>query len=797
MESRALQALELSKVLAYLAGFAVSEAGRDACLALRPLGDPSQARRQASLFEQGRLWMQRAERKPEPFPPLEGLLAFVETPTAILDVDGLWALRRSLELARDLRLDMLQDAGAGLWPLWRERCESFALPAKTLSALGRCLSDDGLLRDEASPELALVRGELRALHRQCSKKVKEYAAEYNILHFLQDEFMTLSSDRYVLPLKTNFKGRLQGVIHDYSQTGETCYFEPLFLVELNNRLQTLKREEREEERKVLIFLTSLIRDEALDIRACSAFLVDVDVLCAKAGLADCYDGRMIEFDDGRGVLLRKARHPLLALAASKVGREALALFLRGRDEGGEIPPASAGRMQAVVPSDIELRPEQKALVISGGNAGGKTVCLKTLGLIALAASAGLPVPVAEGSVLPFWRRVYAFIGDEQSLDDHLSTFTAQISHLSRVWDELGPESLVILDEFGAGTDPSQGAALAQAVLDGILERGAYAAAATHFPALKAYAMSAPGVRAASVLFEPKTGKPLFTLVYDQVGASRALDVAREHGLPVDVLRRAEQYLLAGGEDTSALVERLNELAVAREGEIARLEKERAAFAEKRKKLDERFAAERDKLIAGIQDRVAEVLAAWKTQRNSHKQTLKELAAVRADLLAGPESEREEKTPLDLAGVQVGDRLRHIPWKRSGVVLEVDVRKGRVRLNMDGVGLWAGAADLEADRGGAKSPAKGGGVLVVTAGSPIPLRLDLRGRRADEALAETEKFLDGAILRGSAEVEIVHGKGTGALRREIHAFLKNYPGVASFRLADEEHGGDGVTLAVLK
>ncbi len=796
MDSRALQALELSKVLAYLAGFAVSEAGRAACLALRPVDDRAEARRQAVLFEQGRLWMQRAERSPEAFPPIAGLLTHVEAPAAFLDLEDLWALRRALELVRGLHADMLRELGADLWPLWRERCESFALPAKTLSALGRCLSDDGLLRDEASPELALVRGELRSLHRQCSKKVKEYAAEYNILHFLQDEFMTLSSDRYVLPLKTNFKGRLQGVIHDYSQTGETCYFEPLFLVELNNRLQTLKREEREEERKVLIFLSSLVRDEALDIRACAEFLVDVDVLCAKAGLAGCYDGRMIEFDEGRGVLLRKARHPLLALAASKSGREALAAFLNGREEGGDASASSTEKGRSVVPSDIELHPGQKTLVISGGNAGGKTVCLKTLGLIALAAASGIPVPVAEGSVLPFWRKVHAFIGDEQSLDDHLSTFTAQISHLSRIWEELGPDSLIILDEFGAGTDPSQGAALAQAVLDGILERGSYAAAATHFPALKAYAMSAPGVRAASVLFDPKTGRPLFSLVYDQVGASRALDVAKEHGLPVDVLRRAEQYLLAGGEDTSALVERLNTLAVAREGEIAKLEKERASYAEKRKKLDERFAVERERLITGIRDRTVEVLDAWKTQRSSHKQTLKELGNIRRDLVAGPESEREERPVMDASEIRVGDRLRHTPWKRSGVVLEVDVRKGRVRLNMDGVGLWAGVADLEPEQGGRKTPTAGE-VKSVTVGSPIPLRLDLRGRRADEALAETEKFLDGAILRGSSEVEIVHGKGTGALRREIHAFLKTFPGVASFRLADEEHGGDGMTVAVLK
>ncbi len=799
MESRALYSLEFSKVLAYLAGFAVSEAGRRACLSLRPLPDLAGVRLAVAEYEQGRLWTQRAEYVPEPFPPLDGVLAFVQSPAEVLDLDALWALRRTLEQTRILTADLARDPGPSLWPLWYERAVNTVLPAKTMSALQRCLADNGSLRDEASPELALVRGELRALHRQCSKKVKEFAAEYNILHYLQDEFMTLSSDRYVLPLKTNFKGRLQGVIHDYSQTGETCYFEPLFLVELNNRLQNLKREEREEERKILIFLTSLVRDEAGEIQTCAELSAEVDLLFAKAGLADSFDGRMVEFDEGCGVLLRKARHPLLALAASKRARAALAEYRRSLEEpSGEAPPEAFVRAQVVVPSTLELLPGQKALVISGGNAGGKTVCLKSLGLIALCGLAGIPAPVAVGSVLPFWRKIHAFIGDEQSLDDHLSTFTAQISHLSRIWDGLGPDSLIILDEFGAGTDPSQGAALAQAVLDGILEHGAFAAAATHFPALKAYAMSAPGVRAASVLFDPKTGKPLFSLVYDQVGASRALDVAREHGLPAEVLRRAEHYLLAGGEDTSALVERLNTLAVAREVEIAKLDKERAAYAEKRKKLDERFAVERDKLIAGIQERVKEVLAAWKTQRNTHKQTLRELAKVRADLAAGLDSERKEHPVLDPAGIQVGDRLRHIPWKRVGTVLEVDARKARVRLNMDGVGLWAGTADLApADETGKAARSTGGTGGAVPAGPAIPLRLDLRGQRAEEALAAVEKFLDGTLLRGSAEVEIIHGKGTGALRREIHAFLKNFPAAASFRLADEEHGGDGVTVVELK
>ncbi len=848
MEPRAATALELPRVLSYLAAFAVSEAGREACLALRPFADLEHIRREAVLFEQGRLWLLRSAVKPGPFPPVEGLLAYLEAPRALLDLDGLWGLRQLLTQARALADSLRSGAEAAEWPLWAARAAELPMPVKSLSGLSRCLSEEGLLRDEASPELSLVRGELRRLHQQCIRKVKDFAAEYNILHYLQDAFMTLSSDRYVLPLKANFKGRLQGVIHDYSQTGETCYFEPMFLVEMNNRLQGLKREEREEERKILLYLTELAREELPGIRAACAFLVELDMLQARAALGNCYDGRMVEFDQGRGVFLREARHPLLALAASPAARQARQRWLqaqqgpdaapegssgpRAEEEGASPagpraradqersgagrPGAPAGKLP--VASTLELLPDQRALVISGGNAGGKTVCLKTLGLIALMARCALPVPAEAGSVMPFWRRIHAFIGDEQSLEDHVSTYTAQITHLARVWPELGPDSLVILDEFGAGTDPSQGAALAQAVVDSIMERGAFVVAATHFPALKAYALSTAGVRAASVLFDPGTKKPLFRLVYDQVGASQALDVAREHGLPEEVLRRAGQYLLLSGEDTSALVDRLNALAVAREGELAALSKEKAAFAEKRRRLEERFEKERLALFDSVRDEAQKVLADWKASRVSHKQALKELSRIRGGLLreTGEEETQAARGLADVSGLHVRQKLRHTAWKRTGTVLEIDERKNRVRLDFDGVSLWAGAADvlpLEqaglagitgaglAAAGGAgqgkRAAQAAGAAHTGTPSAVLPLRLDLRGMRADVAVNELEKFLDAAILSGRSAIEVIHGRGTGVLRRELHVFLRSSPVVGAFRLAPEDQGGDGMTIVELK
>ena len=795
-------ALELSKALAYLASFAVSEAGQKACLVLHPITDFAELKAATDFYEQGSLWLGQTEFVLQPFISLDIFFKHLESSKSALDLDALWALRQVLSQSKNCLDSVLLNPERSPWPALILRCSEILVPSKSISALGRCLGDDGGIRDEASPELSLVRGEIRRLNQQCVRKVKDFAAEYNILHFLQDEFMTLSSDRYVLPLKVTYKNRLQGIVHDYSQTGETCYFEPMFLVAINNRLQELKREEREEERKIIAFLTAIIKEEIVGIKSLYALLVDVDLLAARVALANCYDGRLVRFEDGQGVLLREARHPLLALAASPLATAALLRFQARQEDGQENirPAVSLRASHGAVPSTLELKQGQRALVISGGNAGGKTVCLKTLGLVALMGMCALPVPVLAGSYLPKWQNIHAFIGDEQNLEDHVSTFTAQITHLARIWPNLDKNSLVILDEFGAGTDPSQGAALAQAVIDSIMESGAFVVAATHFPALKAYALSTQGVRAASVLFNTATKKPMFRLVYDQVGASQALDVAREHGLPEKVLSKAEQYLLMGGEDTSALVERLNELAVEREGELAALEKEKKSFAEKRKNLTERFAREREALFETVQKESQKIMAEWKAGRANHKQALKELAGVRSQLVqAQAEPDLPAVEPLDFSTLAVGQSLRHLPWKRIGKILELDVRKNKVRIDLDGVSLWANAKELalveaSGDAGKIKQKSQG---IISTSSVSLPLSLDLRGMRADVALSTLEKFLDTAILSGRQELEIVHGKGTGVLRREIHNFLSTYPAVASYKLANADRGGEGMTVVEMK
>lgn len=790
IHARTLQSLEFSCITEYLAACCVSDVGRQRALSLAPLPDAAAVTHAARLYEEAAVWAAT----PLPggaafsfgaFPDVSGLLHSMDAPRAPQpDVDAFWALRQVLRLARDAHAAIAVPDAPDRWPHLLALAQAAPLPVQLTAALLRCVSDDGLLRDESSPELYRLRTELRRLHQNCMRKVKDYALQYNMLAYLQDEFMTLSSDRYVLPLKANFKGRMQGIIHDWSQTGETCYFEPMFLVEINNRLQELKREEREEERKVLAYLRDLLAAELPGARAALDLLAALDILQAKRVLAQRLHARCLPLAPvEEGIQLLEARHPLLALRQTETP-----------SVGG-----SAAPRENVRPLDIVLRPGERALVITGGNAGGKTVCLKTLGLIAAMTLSGLPVPVGKGSHLPWFSRLDAFIGDEQSLADNVSTFTAQIEHLAKAWKHLDASGLVLLDEFGAGTDPAQGAALAQAVLDELLDKHTFVLAATHFPALKSYALTREGARAASMLFDPQSKKPLFKLAYDQVGASQALDVAREHGLPEGIIRRAEHYLLQDGQDATALLTRLNALAAERETELAALRAAEEKACNQARQDHERLERERAALHDAVRAKAGELMRAWKEGRATHKQALKEMSRLRAEL-ASPAVAEASVLPVPQAFTP-GQQVLHTAFNKRGVVTDVDARRQRVRLDLNGVSLWAAMKDVRlpgASAAAPPQPASGRSGRVPLSGSePASLSLDLRGQRADAALAELERFLDKALLAGFAEVEVVHGRGTGALRRQVHEFLRASPAVAGFAVAPEDRGGDGMTIVRLR
>ncbi len=783
---RTLIALEFDKILEKFSHYCVCQSAKQKALTLLPYllpyGDEiNSLKYNQNLFFQAKDWLAQTHFKLSSFPELDAILDSLNASHPFLDTEAFWAVKESLHQLNKV-LESVSEHSATLPTLMHYVYEK-AFPSELFEHLTRCISENATIKDTASPALLLLRNELRTLNQSCTRKVKEAVSEYNIAHYLQDDYIALDSDRYVLPLKANFKGRLQGIIHHYSNTGETVFFEPLFLVEINNRIQEIKQEEREEERKILLMLTSLILDNKKTLTDAWNLLLDIDILLAKIALAADYKGHCLIMEEKAAFNLPEAKHPLLALEALK------------------------NKALSIRPLDIHLREEEKVLVISGGNAGGKTVCLKTAGLIVLMTLAGLPVPLAQSASLPIIEKVHAFIGDEQSLDDHVSTFTGQIRHLSRVFDELNEKSLVLLDEFGAGTDPAQGAALAQAVVDGMLEKNAYTLAATHFPALKTYALTHKFVRAASMLFETSTKKPIFSLAYDQVGASIALDVAREHGLPEYILSKAEQYMLVGGEDMSKVVDTLNELAVQRKEELDKLKKEQAKALEKQKQLQVKFEAERSKLHDEVRELSRELMHAWKEGKTSAKQSMKEMAKLRASLVPAEVSEKVEPTKEEikqqLEQLKAKDFVQYLPWDKKALVLEVDAKNKKVKIDMNGVSLWANAKDISistknTDKNSAKKSLTPKATQSPKASEEMVRRTcDIRGKRADIAIIELEAFLDKSLLNSVDIVEVVHGKGTGALRKSVHEYLRTSAFVSHFEKANEDQGGDGMTIAYLR
>lgn len=756
--------MELDKVLDRLSDYAVTDPGRRWCARISPLSGAAEVRDSVALLREAMAWQGESGFSLSAFPDLDGVFLALQRPGAKLEIEAFWGLQQAFASAGKA-MQALDGIDPARFPHLQIFSQGFAWPQKLAAAVKRCLDDSGQLKDESSPALAFVRGEIRSLREKCTKKVQDNLQGGQLYKYLQDEFLTISSDRYVLALKTNFKGRLKGIVHDYSQTGETCYFEPLFLMDLNNRLQGLKREEKEETDNILDYLTSLASQEKGQLRLLYTRTTEMDALLAKCALGREMDGTALDVSQNERLALNQARHPILAL-----------------------------RKGFVQPVDIALDEGQRMLIISGGNSGGKTVALKTLGLCACMASCGLPVPVAEGSELPFWPKIFVSMGDEQSLEENLSTFTAQIRHLRDFWPQVDPFTLVILDEFGAGTSPSQGAALAQAVLDGLADRGAWVGAATHFPALKAYGLTKDKARAASVLFDPRTKTPLYRLAYDQVGESQALDVAREEGLPGEILDRAREYLLVGGNEKEVF-ERLNSLALKREKELERLRQERDRMEAECERRQKELDREREKLAREIREQSREIIKRWREGKAGRKQALKELARLRGQ--AGPQTGKNPAVRVAREDLSPGLACLYVPWNKKGVIRDKDERKGLVKLDLGGVSMWVSFSDLRPaeesgseiaeDRSGYLGPAK----------EAASLRLDLRGLRVDEGLSRLEKFLDQALLSGRYRLEVLHGKGSGALKKAVHEYLSGAPQVRSHELAPEDEGGAGVTVVELR
>jgi DNA mismatch repair protein MutS2 len=668
------------------------------------------------------------------------------------------------------------------YPHLAAAAQNLAAPKELADALLGALADDGGLLDEASPQLARLRNRLRAERVELEARLARSLNASGMEPFVSDYLVTVRNHRFVLPLKLNYSERLEGIVQDRSVSGETLFVEPMWAVELNNRLMMLEREVEAEERRILAHLTGMIRGYGAELRMTFEAMVALDALNARAIFAErlrCIEPVLGEFGES-GLELIEARHPLLMSAA--------------RD---------------VVPIDVRIAAGLHGIVISGPNTGGKTVALKTIGLLALMAQAGLLIPAREGSRIIVFRSIFADIGDEQSIEASLSSFAAHIANLSEMAAALKEPALVILDEPGEGTDPVEGAALAIGLMTYLGRRRCLVAIATHSAAIKLHAYSRAGFEASAVDFDAENLQPLYRLKPHTIGQSYGLAVAERLGLPIEIVSAAREVMPAGAAEVERVLGLLEaeRAEVRAEAERLRVEQrraeERATEAEEAaRRAHARIENERERVVAEGKSLIAElrresatlaeeVRAGRKAQREMGSMLGR--AAARVEQMAPNAAEGAGEGGAAREPLKVGERVEFGDIQGELIALE----PGRAVVSRGGLRIEVAPERLR--RAQSRSADRGAPKVTVSAGPAADggdSELNLIGMRTADALRQLEEFLDQAYLTNRAEVRIVHGLGSGALKKAVHEYLSDSPYCAGFRQADPHRGGAGATVVQL-
>jgi DNA mismatch repair protein MutS2 len=700
--------------------------------------------------------------------------------------------------------------------------------ADILEPLAASIDADGSIMDSASPQLREIRRAKRSLSARIRKKIEEIVRDSNIEIFLQDDFITQRSGRWVIPVRMDSKGMVKGVVHDVSSSGETAFMEPLEIIPFVNELESLHAEEKAEEIRILRQLSAWIREDAVAIAGCFGTLLTLDVLNAIARFADQYGlERATMNPDGR-LRLAGARHPLLLMlqqSGSLPRVEPLDLQLGGTasthtleaEQGSEEGAPQADRDMRRGAADVataDMRSDCASLmVITGPNAGGKTIALKTAGVLTLMALCGIPVP-ADGarSRFPLLDTLLVDIGDEQSIEESLSTFSAHVGRIAAILQQAGPRTLVLLDELGAGTEPQQGAAIACGVLRDLQRRGAAVIATTHLSEIIGYVHRTPGMLNAGMEYDAATYTPLYRLISGEPGHSHAIEIARRFGMPEGVISFAREMLgTAGAEFTSLLAElhrKREELVEARRGlqlqqeqlQVTQreLDARAAGMEQARREVREKAWGEARELISASRKRMNGLLDEYKREKRSEiiDRLRRSEEEITAQLKPQP-GEADQGPPL--TDVKEGDSVHVRSLGHNGVVVQITPKQGKARVRAGSIELDVALADLFAPLGKAaatsRTPSKG--VWKLDAAEGEERELKLIGLRVDEALDQLEQFLDHAALGGLREVRVIHGLGTGRLRNAVREHLARHPLVEGYRAGEPHEGRDGATVATLR
>jgi len=823
MDAKTIQVLEYPKILERLAAFCDFSASVELARALEPtnshdlatarLAETSEARKLLSLQDIG--VGAAHDIRPQ---------ADLAARGGVLDPQHLLDIRSTLISCRDLKKFFersrervsrergTQERGpqAEAYPRLAQMALGLPDTFGLVDAITRTLSDRGEVLDSASQKLADIRRNMRLAHDRLMSRLQKYVTDSKTVPMLQEPIITQRDGRYVIPLRAEFKGRIKSIVHDQSASGATLFVEPLPIVEANNELRELQLAERDEERRILAELSSQVGVHAVELKYGVENLAALDLAFAKAKYAEetkasepilnaMADGGRKTEDGLRSsvVHLLQARHPLLD-------------------------------PQTVVPIDFDPQPGARAVVITGPNTGGKTVTLKTIGLLVLMAQSGLHVPAQSGSELPCFRAVYADIGDEQSIEQSLSTFSGHITNIIHILKRADDRSLVILDELGAGTDPQEGAALARAILTHLLGRGITSLIATHYPELKTFAHSTEGVVNASLEFDIKTLRPTYHLTIGLPGRSNALLIAQRLGLDPAIVETARGEISPEDLRADKLLDDIRKERDRTSREREKLEKARARLEAQARGLEKRLEKiedERREVLGKARAEGELEVAVLKQNIESLKQQMKKarqpLEAIKAaeqeaeslaESMEAPVERRavtEDRRPPSVVGlaasVRLGEKVRLASLNAEGIVTALSESDAEVQIGS--LRVRARLSDLQRTQTKDERPAMEAPSVLdhsssvvrrpssVVSASPS-LELSLRGKLVEDGLDELERYLEKAYSAGLPFVRIIHGKGTGRMREAVREALKDNPYVSSFEEGGDREGGAGVTIAKL-
>ncbi len=782
MEEKSLHHLEFSKVLALIAGYAGSKAAKEAILALRPAIERRQIVQSLDELDELLGFLDRGFHLPiGGLREVRDILEQLRGGRDVLDGDDFLRVRSNLEVVREVRRSF-QDAPA--MPLLQAKLDGLPDLSPLHREISLTINDKGAVRDDASPRLAGIRRDLLKARQELEKRLTEYLHSQG--DAFSDSFFTLRNERYVVPVKVGSQSQIQGIVHDESGSGQTLFMEPLEFLAGNNRLARLKSEEREEVMRILRSLTQLLSSNLTGLQHTFDTLVFFDQLHARARFARAYDAHRPEIAPDGSLELIQARHPLLH--------------------------------PHCVPLDLKMGGNTNCLVITGPNGGGKTVALKITGINALLMQCGCFVLASVNSRLPIFEHVLSDIGESQSIEEHLSTFTSHLQRLNEILRDAGARSLILIDEIGVGTDPQEGAALAQGVLKALVRRGCLTLVTSHYHALKHLAFTTPGFQNGCMEFDEESRRPTFRFLAGASGRSNALAMARQFRLPDEVLAEMVQTLEGRGGDEIKLLEGL--------------ERERAQAEQVRRSLQER-----DRQLAQQQaelDREVQKLSQFRRTRRDEltetferefKARLKQLETLIHDL-RHPQPEISATAALDQARTalqetrqaiealegekaataaekpeildqppEIGDEVIWPRFNLRGRLESLENNGRQALIEANGKKMSVPFGELQAIRSARRPSGSTGHAFVAASPTPVPEELDLRGMRVEEALHRSEEYLKNAEAMKLPKVHLIHGKGTGALQRAIHEFLKRSPWKARFRFGRYGEGDLGVTVVV--